>query len=169
MKKNKIINTSVLSQIAGIGNASRQLEEIGDKQIFSEDNLFNFSFNVDRSLVDFIRKFVDIKRSNPDEYHYNQSDAIREGIKLLKEANIEIGQRPRSVKIPTRKGRTFGSTVEDFNKVEKIKTSFRINEIEKEYIYDFIYSKATSEKPYGKEDFLEELTEALKQKYNVKA
>lgn len=165
----KKINSSVLSQIAGIGSASKSLEEIGDRQIFSEDNLFNFSFNVEKPLIDFIRKFVDIKRTNPDQYHYSQSDAIREGINLLREINPTIIQRPRAVKIPTRKGRVYGTVIDEGNKTEKVKTSFRINEIEKEYIYDFIYSKATSEKPYGKEDFLEELTDVLKEEYQIKA
>lgn len=165
----KSINSSVLSQIAGIGNASKQLEEIGDRQIFSEDNLFNFSFNVEKSLINFIRKFVEMKRTNPDDFHYSQTDAIREGINLLKEINPDITQRPKSVKIPTRKGRILGTVVEEGIKAEKVKTSFRINEIEKEYIYDFIYSKTTSEKPYGKEEFLEELTAVLKEEYKIKA
>lgn len=165
----KKINSSVSSLISGIGTATKQLEEIGEKRILSEDNLFNFSFNVDKSNVDFIRKFVDMKRSNPDDFHYNQTDAIREGILLLKEKNPHITERPSAIKIPTRKGRIFGSTVEEFNKIEKIKTSFRINEIEKEYIYDYIYSKTLIEKSFGKEDFLEELIESLKSKYKIKA
>lgn len=165
MKKN--INSSVLTQIAGIGEASKSLEEIGDKQIFSEDNLFNFSFNIEKPLFIFIRKFVEFKRSNPDEFHYSQSDAIREGINLLKKSNPNVTQRPKAVKIPTRKGRVVGTV--DGNIEEKVKTSFRINEIEKEYIYDFIYSKTTSEKPYGKEDFLKELTEVIKDEYEIKA
>lgn len=165
----KKINSSVSSLISVIGTATKQLEEIGEKRIFSEDNLFNFSFNVDRSIVDFIRNFVDKKRDNPDDYHYNQTDAIREGIVLMKLKNPDIPQRPAKIGIPTRKGRVLGSTAQDFIKTEKIKTSFRINEIEKEYIYDYIYSKTLNDKTFGKEHFLGELIENLKDKYKIKS
>ena len=167
MAKTKI-NSSVLSQISGIGNASKELQKIGDRRVLSEDNCLNFSFNVDKTLIDFIRKFVDLKRSNPNDFHYNQTDAIREGLALLKSSYKEIEERPLSVKIPTRKGRVLGSTIEDFNRTEKTKTSFRINEIEKEFIYDFIYYKSLSDKNYDKEKFLDEIIKLLKKHYKMK-
>lgn len=182
----KKINSSILSQIAGIGSASKSLEEIGDRQIFSEEKLLNFSFNVDRVLIDFIRKFVDYKRYKLNDYHYSQTDAIREGIFLLKEVHTEIEKRPSFAKIPTRKGRTSGVSIKMMNKVEKVKSSFSINEVEKEFIYDFIYHKIKSNvnfldqndqddveeffkrNTYGKEDFFKEIVQILSQKYKLK-
>ena len=132
--------------------------EFEDSEVaFSETKLSNFSFNIEKSMVDFIRDFVLEKRENPKYYHYNNSDAMRDGISLLRESNSKIKRRPSNALLPTKRG-----TLGRLNGITKVKTSFSISDRDKDFLYNYIYFKQQKKEDFGKADFFEDLVKALK-------
>lgn len=136
-----------------------------ETQRLSADKFSTFAFNIEEEKVKFLRDFVLYKRnSNPQFFHFNNSKAIREGIEILSELHPDLKIRPQEVKIPTRKG-TDGL----LNGVIKLKTSYWINEIEKDFIYNFIYAQSLKNNDYNKSDFMTDLIEGINSKYpNIK-
>ena len=121
-------------------------------------------FKIERKNLDWCREFVSWKRLNLGDYQYTQSDIIREGISLLKEKYGELPNRPMSMAIPTKGGRVAGEVLKEPRK----KTSFRISEIEREFIYNLIFFKLQGKINYTKENFLEEIINLLSLKYDLK-
>lgn len=126
----------------------------------------SFTFTLDRAIIDFLRKFIAFKRNVRDQYNFNQSDAIREGIVQLKSHYGNIPQRPGSVKLPTRKGKAFGSKITSTQ--TKVTTSFYLSENDREFIYDVIYFNIKKGLAYGKEDFINQIVEVWKKEYYEK-
>lgn len=135
--------------------------EESQEERFSEDKFQSFPFNLEQEKVEFLRNFVSFKRkSGPAFFHYNNSSAIREGVELLNEKYPDMKRRPAEIKIPTRYG-TRGR----LNGVVKVKTSYWINEVEREFIYNFIYMKSLQQEEYNKSEFMDDLIDALVAQY----
>lgn len=136
-----------------------------EEQKLSADKFSTFAFNIEEEKVKFLRDFVLYKRNiDPQFFHFNNSKAIREGIEILSELYPDLKKRPQEVKIPTRKG-TDGL----LNGVIKLKTSYWINQIEKDFIYNFIYAESLKNDDYNKSAFMSDLIEAINTKYpNIK-
>lgn len=132
------------------------IDDISKKD--SHEKTLSFSFNIEKSKVEFLRTFVLFKRNiGPEFFHYSNTDAVREGIQYLRNKYNDLKNRPASVRMSTRKGtqgRLYG--------VEKVKTSFSINSAEKEFIYNLIYKNAVKNGNYGKAEFFDDLIEELK-------
>lgn len=126
----------------------------------------SFTFTLDKGIIDFLRKFITFKRTVKDQYNFSQSDAIREGITQLKMNYGNIPSRPRSEKIPTRKGKAFGTKITSTQK--KITTSFYLSENDREFIYDVIYYNVKNGLAYGKEDFINQIVEVWEKEYYEK-
>ncbi len=125
---------------------------------FSESKFSNFSFNIEKSMVNFVRDFVLQKRDNPKHYHYNNSDAMRDGIAFLRESNPNIKRRPSNALLPTKRG-----TLGRLNGITKVKTSFSISDKDKDFLYNYIYFKQQKKKDFGKAEFFADLIQALKE------
>lgn len=135
--------------------------EKSQEDFFSSEKFLSFPFNLEQDKIEFLRNFVTYKRkSDPAFFHYNNSSAIREGLELLDKEYPELRKRPAAVKIPTRYG-TRGR----LNGVIKIKTSYWINEVEREFIYNFIYMKSLTNEDYNKSEFMDDLINALTNEY----
>lgn len=124
----------------------------------------SFTFTLDKDVIDFLRNFIAFKRNIKDHYNYNQSDAIREGIENLKSYYGDIPTRPITEKIPTRKGKAFGSKLSSTRK--KITTSFYLSDNDREFIYDVIYFNTKKGEVYGKEHFINQIVELWKKEYS---
>jgi hypothetical protein len=144
-----------------LANDLNDLQATEKKEQLNEKKFFTFSFNLEQQAVEFLREFVLYKRKSDSLFfHFNNSQAIREGILLLKANNPSIEARPEHLKIPTRVGRE-GS----LNGAVKLKTSYFINEVERDFIYNFIYEKSLQNVYYSKTDFMNDLIGAIKNEY----
>jgi hypothetical protein len=131
---------------------------------FSTENNIPFAFTIDKNLVLFIKELVLFQiTSSIDNYHYNESAAVREGINILK-LEHPIERRPDEIINPTKRGR--GNTLN--KEIVKVNTSFLISESDREYIYDYIYNQQKSGGRFTKEEFLILVVDKLEQKYNFK-
>lgn len=141
-------------------------EKIKDeKQEFSTENNIIFSFYLNKDLLLYIKQLRIFKiNSNSSHYLYNESEAVREGIQLLKEAFPNIPQRPDEIKNPAKAGRGAKS---DPN-IVRSRTSFAMSEADVEFIYNFIYNKQKGGDRYTKEEFFSLLVEHLENKYKLK-
>lgn len=127
------------------------------KQII-EEKIVSFSFNIEKSKVEFLRTFVLFKRNiGPEFFHYSNTEAVREGIQYLRKENADLENRPASVKMSTRKG-----TQGRLHGIEKLKTSFSISRDDREFIYNLIYENDVKNGNYGKAEFFDDLIESLK-------
>ena len=124
----------------------------------AQGKVVSFSFNIEKSKIEFLRAFVLFKRNiSPEFFHYSNTEAVREGIQYLRKENTDLEDRPASVKMSTRKGtqgRLYG--------IEKLKTSFSISKNDREFIYNLIYKNDIKNRNYGKAEFFDDLIEALK-------
>lgn len=124
----------------------------------SQEKIVSFSFNIEKTKVEFLRTFVLFKRNNgPEFFHYSNTEAVREGIQYLRKENADLENRPASVKMSTRKG-----TQGRLHGIEKLKTSFSISKDDREFIYNLIYKNDVKKGNYGKAEFFNDLIEALK-------
>lgn len=158
MTKKTKINVDLIGQI---GKASESLREKKEQQIFSNDLLKNFPFNIEVEKIEFLRNIVIYKRKlSPEFFHYSNTHAVREGIMYLREIYQDLKQRPKSVKHSTRsgtRGKLYGK--------DKVKTTFSISENDVEFIYNLIYMKDSNPDEYNKEDFFNDLLKELKKRY----
>ena len=123
-----------------------------------EKNNITFSFVLEIEKVEILRKVESFRRKT--DFHYSISDAIREGIEFMKIKNTDLLIRPNGL-IPTRRGKRSNS-----EKRETVHTSYRITETEREFIYDYIYTKCVNKDGnFTKDDFMEDLIKALKLAY----
>ena len=144
-----------------LANDLNDLQATEKNEQLNENNFFTFSFNLEQKAIEFLREFVLYKRkSDSIFFHFNNSQAVREGMLLLKANNPTIEARPKHLKIPTRIGRD-GS----LNGAVKLKTSYWINEVERDFIYNFIYAKSLQNANYSKTDFINDLISAIKNEY----
>lgn len=135
---------------------SKQILELPEKN--EEDKIVSFSFNIEKTRVEFLRTFVLFKRNiGPEFFHYSNTEAVREGIQYLRNEHTDLKNRPVSVKMSTRKG-----TQGRLHGVEKLKTSFSISKDDREFIYDLIYQNDVKNGNYGKAEFFDDLINALK-------
>lgn len=135
---------------------AEQPVEISKKNI--EEKIVSFSFNIEKSKVEFLRTFVLFKRNiGPEFFHYSNTEAVREGIQYLRKENADLENRPASVKMSTRKG-----TQGRLHGIEKLKTSFSISRDDREFIYNLIYENDVKNGNYGKAEFFDDLIESLK-------
>lgn len=155
-KKNKIANID--SIMIDIVEETKQYTEQEQEQFFSADLFSNFPFNVEKSKIQFLRNFVNGRRkADPVRYfHFTNTDAVRMGIEMLKEKYSTIQQRPKTVRISTRAG-NHGR----LNGIEKMKTSFSLNEVDRNFIYNVIYHHSVDGTDYGKAEFFDELIQEL--------
>ena len=124
----------------------------------AQEKVVSFSFNIEKSKVEFLRTFVLFKRNiSPEFFHYSNTEAVREGIQYLRKKNTDLEDRPASVKMSTRKG-----TQGRLHGIEKLKTSFSISKNDIEFIYNLIYKNDVKSGKYGKAEFFDDLIEALK-------
>lgn len=143
------------------------------KQQIEETSLINnvtFSFLLQMQVVEQLREIEAIKRK--DDFHYCVSDVIRDGIEIMRNKYKDLPLRPNGV-IPTRRGKRSNST-----KTERVFTSCRISAADREFIYDFMYSKNINidgdflSTNYTKDDFIEQLLKdfkgSLKYKHHCK-
>lgn len=160
-KKSKIANIDdVMDDLSFETEIYSDIEE-QKEEYFSKEKFLSFSFNLELEKVKFFRDFVVFKRnSNPAFFHYNNSSAIREGIELLQLKNPKLKRRPSSVKISSR----FG-TMGRLNGIVKLKTSYWINEFERDFIYNFIYAESLSNPDYNKSSFIDDIIDVLKTEY----
>lgn len=154
--KSKIANIDeVVGELVGETEIYAVIEE--QEEHFSTEIFLSFPFNLEQEKVQFLRSFVLFKRNlSPEFFHYNNSHAIREGIDLLGQAHPNLKKRPKTVKIPTRLG-SQGS----LNGKVKLKTSYWINEVERDFIYNFIYANSIIKNEYSKSDFMDDLIKIL--------
>lgn len=131
------------------------------KQEYSTENNITFAFTLPISMIAYIKELVIEKLS--EDYNYNESNAVREGIKLLKIASPNLEQRPDEYAIPTKKGRK--STADKEIKMKS--TSFLISEADQNFIYNFIYNKQKGGGIFKKEEFFDLIIEQLEQKYQL--
>lgn len=123
-----------------------------------EEKIVSFSFNIEKTKIEFLRNFVLFKRNlSPEYFHYSNTEAVREGIQYLRKDNSDLENRPASVKMSTRKG-----TQGRLHGIEKLKTSFSISKDDREFIYNLIYQNDVKNGNYGKAEFFDDLIEALK-------
>ncbi|WP_336691078.1 MULTISPECIES: hypothetical protein [unclassified Chryseobacterium] len=136
-----------------------------EKPEFSTENNIIFSFNLNKDLLLYIKQLRIFKiHSDLSHYLYNESDAVREGIQLLKKAFPNISQRPDEIKNPAKAGRGAKS---DPN-IIRSRTSFAISEADVEFVYNFIYDKQKGGDRYTKEEFFCLLVEHLEKKYKIR-
>lgn len=158
--------------LSNLQSAGEDLQKtVNEKNIeFSTENNIPFSFTLDRNLVLFIKELV-LKKINEsvENYHFNESTAVREGIQLLSK-NSPVKQRPAIIGNPTKRGRKRGSSGSSItNKdVVKVSTSFLISESDREYIYNYIYENSKGDERFTKEQFFVLVVEQLEQKYKMK-
>lgn len=152
--------------LSNLQSAGEDLQKtVNEKNIeFSTENNIPFSFTLDRNLVLFIKELV-LKKINEsvENYHFNESSAVREGIQLLSVIS-PVKQRPEEIGNPTKRGRK--STAAEG--VVKVNTSFLISESDREYIYNFIYERQKGGGRFTKEEFFVLAVEQLEKKYNMK-
>ncbi|MCT2410056.1 hypothetical protein NZD88_21070 [Chryseobacterium antibioticum] len=160
------------SKIKGLGslkmagsNLQKTAEKIQEQGVeFSTENNISFSFTLDRNLVLFIKEIVFIRiNESVENYHFNESLAVREGIQLLSE-NFPVKQRPEEIGNPTKRGRKSTAT----EGVVKVSTSFLISEADREFIYNFIYEKQKGGGRFTKEEFFILVVNQLENKYKIK-
>lgn len=142
-----------------IEEQTARLDTLKGEEFFSAEPDIAFTFNLEKSKIEFIRGYVNARRENPEDFHYSNSSALREGIALLKE-NFEIARRPKTIKNPIRIGRPTADVQEQAGEA-KVRTSFYISRADKEYIYDFIYAHTTPDTFFGKEKFFDFIISAL--------
>jgi len=117
-----------------------------------------FSFLIEIEKIEALRSFESFKRKT--DFHYSVSDVIREGIEIMRNQNKNLPSRPNGL-IPTRRGKHSNS-----QKKERVFTSYRISENDRDFIYDYMYNKCSKmEGNYTKDDFMEDLIEAFKSAY----
>lgn len=136
-----------------------KLDTLKKEEVFSAEPDIAFTFNLEKPKIEFIRNYVNTRRENPEDFHYSNSSALREGIELLRE-NFVIGKRPKSVKNPIRIGRPTVDVQEQATG-PKIRTSFYISKADKEFIYDFIYAHSKPDVFFGKEKFFDFIINVL--------
>lgn len=158
----KKINVSVLNQINGIAELTKNIKE---NEEIKKEKIINFSYYLDEKTLFFMKEFIHYKRFEEGVFEYNQSSIIKEGISLLKEKYPNLPVRPEKAKIPTKRGRRKKTNEDD---EIKYATSFNISESEREFIYDFIYDKLKKGEDYIKEDFINDLLDEIKHKYKMK-
>lgn len=142
-----LINLAKRKEIPKVIQTTTGDDKVREKKI-------NFSFVLSIEQMQKLRNFVDEKRNSDIEFfNFNNTDAFREGLELLKSEHPDLKKRPRALKIPTRIGRRFGTK----NGEERFPTSFSISEDERNFIYDFIYNKALENSRYCKENFFNEI------------
>lgn len=151
--------------LSNLQSAGQDLQKtVNDKTVeFSTENNIPFSFTLGRNLILFIKELV-LKKINEsvENYHFNESSAVREGIQLLCLIS-PVKQRPVEVGNPTKKGRKSTAA----QGVIKINTSFLISESDREYIYNFIYEKQKEGGRFTKEEFFVLVVEQLGKKYKM--
>lgn len=164
----KKIPSNVLGKITDIAQVVKSINTEKTEQVIkNKEKKINFTFNLNQEMISFIRKFVHFKRFEKNEFLYNQSIFLTEGVSILREKNKELPKRPQAFKIPTTKGRRQGYVASEQIQ-EKFVTSFRILEEDKDFIYDYIYQRLKEELIYLKEHFLFELIQEMRDKYNLK-
>jgi hypothetical protein len=135
--------------------------EIKDEQDEDKVKYIPFAFTLEKELVLFIKELVLFRiKESLDNYFYNESEAIREGIELMKLA-FPMEKRPVEISNPTKSGR--GASLD--KSIERVNTSFLLHEEHKEYIYDFIYHKQEGGGRFTKGEFITLVVEQLKRKY----
>ena len=129
-------------------------------------NDVTFSFLLQMEVVEQLREIEAIKRK--DNFHYCVSDVIRDGIDIMRNKYKDLPLRPNGV-LPTRRGKHSNST-----KKERVFTSCRISVIDREFIYDFMYSKNINKNGdflstnFTKDDFIEQLLKDVKASFKIK-
>lgn len=159
-------------KIKGLGNlknAGSSLQKNAEKikeqeKEFSTENNIALTFTLDKNLVLYVKELVFFKiNNNVDNYFYNESEAVREGIELLG-LSSPVPQRPEEIKNPTKRGR---GTKQD-KEIVKVTTSFLISEKDLEYIYNYIYHQQKGGGRFTKEEFFVLVVEKLEEKYRIK-
>lgn len=119
-----------------------------------------FSFLLQIEVVQQMREIEAIKRKT--DFHYTVSDVVREGIDIMRKKYKNLPLRPEGL-LPTRRGKHSNSTKKD-----KVFTSCRITEQDREFIYDFMFSKNINQDGefinanFTKDDFMETLLKDFK-------
>lgn len=126
----------------------------------SAKNNITFSFLLQIEVVEQMREIEAIKRKT--DFHYTVSDVVREGIDIMRKKYKNLPVRPEGL-LPTRRGKHSNSTKKD-----KVFTSCRISEQDREFIYDFMFSKNINQDGefinanFTKDDFMETLLKDFK-------
>ena len=152
-----------LSNLQSAGENLQKTVQENTKEYSTENNI-PLSFLIEKSLVLFVKDLVLQRiKDSVDNYHYNESVAVREAIDLLRKA-VPVASRPAEIMNPTKRGRKTTASPD----AVKVATSFLISEADREYIYNFIYDKQKSGGRFTKEEFFIELVNQLEIKYNIK-
>jgi hypothetical protein len=126
----------------------------------SAKNNITFSFLLQIEVVEQMREIEAIKRKT--DFYYTVSDVVREGIDIMRKKYKNLPVRPEGL-LPTRRGKHSNSTKKD-----KVFTSCRITEQDREFIYDFMFSKNINQDGefinvnFTKDDFMETLLKDFK-------
>jgi hypothetical protein len=137
-------------------------DKIEEKKLeFSKDNNITFAFTLPITMIAYLKELVIHKLSS--DYGYNESSAVREGLKLLQEASPFVKQRPEDIGVSTKRGRKSTADKE----IKKKSTSFLISEADLNFIYNFIYYKQKSGSIFIKEELFSLIIEQLENKYKI--
>lgn len=129
-------------------------EKKGDSTT-SPKNKITFSFLLQMEVVERMREIEALKRKT--DFYYTVSNVVRDGIDIMRNKYTNLPIRPEGL-LPTRRGKHSNSTKKD-----KVFTSCRICEQDREFIYDFMYSKNIDQNGnfingnFTKDDFMEVL------------
>lgn len=152
------------SGLDALKNASVEHEKSENKINYSTLNNVIMAFHVDKELILFIKKLVFFKiNEDVNSYHYNESEAVREGINLMRLTMPNLKERPAEIENPTRKGRRTTNSG-----IVKVKTSFLVSENDKQFFYNLVYDRQKGGGTFTKEDFLKLIVEHLQNNYNLK-
>lgn len=146
-------------------NLQKNAEKIQEQEKeYSTYNTVIFSFRVSQDLIHYIKRFRIFKiEENPSNHLYSESDAVREGVQLLRNTFADIPQRPKDIEKPTKRGRGLKR---DPNTIMS-NTSFTLSENDVNWIYNFIFHQQKGGGRYTKEEFLALLVEHLEMKFKI--
>lgn len=140
--------------------SNEKIEE--NKYNFSKENNITLAFTLPITMIAYIKELVIHKLSG--DYGYNESAAVREGLKLLEENSPFITQRPDDIAVPTKKGRKSTADKE----IKKKGTSFLISEADQNFMYNYIYYMQKNGGIFIKETLFSLIIEQLEKKYKIK-
>lgn len=160
-------NKRKIRGLEGLKSAGTNLQVSNDKieekkYKFSKENNITLAFTLPITMIAYIKELVIHKLSG--DYGYNESAAVREGLKLLEANSPFIVQRPDDIGVPTKRGRKSTADKE----VKKKSTSFLISEADQNFIYNYIYYKQKGGGIFIKEELFSLIIEQLENKYRIK-
>jgi len=103
-------NKRKIRGLEGLKSAGTNLQVSNDKieekkYEFSKENNITLAFTLPITMIAYIKELVIHKLSG--DYGYNESAAVREGLKLLEANSPFIVQRPDDIGVPTKQKKHF--------------------------------------------------------------